>query len=300
MPRGFLCGGRIASVRGIAGTISDDRRRVTFAGAPRDAAPADVELEWTVGSPECDALAVRRPASVHHRGRIDRRRPLGTGVSTARARRRGEGSVIVSPRLPRGARRTACCAFVVAGCLALIGNPAAASQGRSAIAPRPRTPPGGRDARASLLHASHRRRLQPGSRKTARSRRALGRRSGSSEVSARDERIGLTVAKPGGRAHTVTLAARADRRQSAGRSRRRLRPLSPAAAADAESSSVLLDARPESWRSAIPDTALVPCRSREEGFGTRAVALLSAAVAVLVVVAALLFGLRKLRYVGAA
>ena len=55
MPRGFVCGGRVVSVRGINGTITEDRRRVTFAGAPRDAAPADVELEWTVGSPECGA-----------------------------------------------------------------------------------------------------------------------------------------------------------------------------------------------------------------------------------------------------
>jgi hypothetical protein len=55
MPRGLLCGGHIVSVRGIAGTISDDRRRVTFTGAPADAAPAEIELEWSIGSPECGA-----------------------------------------------------------------------------------------------------------------------------------------------------------------------------------------------------------------------------------------------------
>jgi hypothetical protein len=54
MPRGSLCGGRIAAVRGITSTITDDRRRVTF--GPPGTEPADVELEWTVGAPECDVL----------------------------------------------------------------------------------------------------------------------------------------------------------------------------------------------------------------------------------------------------
>jgi hypothetical protein len=54
MPRGSVCGGRIASLRGIAGTISDDLRRVTFAASRSHLASGYLELEWSIGSPECD------------------------------------------------------------------------------------------------------------------------------------------------------------------------------------------------------------------------------------------------------
>jgi hypothetical protein len=90
MPRGFLCGGRIAFVRGIAGTISDDRRRVTFAGAPGGAAPADVELEWSVGSRECDLrqydglppfIIEGESTDVDRLERVFRRRELGDAAT---------------------------------------------------------------------------------------------------------------------------------------------------------------------------------------------------------------------------
>lgn len=93
MPRGFLCGGRIASVRGITGMISDDRRRVTFTGTPRGAAPADVALEWSVGSRECDLwsydglppfIIEGEPTDVDRLERVFRGRELGdapTGAS---------------------------------------------------------------------------------------------------------------------------------------------------------------------------------------------------------------------------
>jgi hypothetical protein len=199
----------------------------------------------------------------------------------------------VSTRLPRGARRTACCAFVVTGCLALIGNPAAASQRESpSLRDRVR-----RLAEGTLDHRCFtpaidgvfNQAVQNGAFQTA-----LGTTFRIIDASSRDGRIGLTVAKPGGRAHTVTLATeRIVGETPDDRAGDFLFYLQ--AEADAESSSVLLElARVLAER--IPDTALVPCRSREEDFGTRAAALLSAAVAVLIVVAALLFGFRKLRH----
>jgi len=56
MPRiAGLCGGRIGSVNGARAAISDDRRVATI--DPLVAAGADrpsIELEWTLGAPECD------------------------------------------------------------------------------------------------------------------------------------------------------------------------------------------------------------------------------------------------------
>jgi hypothetical protein len=128
-------------------------------------------------------------------------------------------------------------------------------------------------------------------------RAALGTTFTITDASSRDGRIELTVAKPGGRAHTVTLALdRIVGRTPDGRAGEFVFYLQPGA--DAGSSDTLLElARVLAER--IPDTALVPCRSRGEGFGTRAVALLSAALAMVVVIAALLFGFRKLRQPGA-
>lgn len=203
----------------------------------------------------------------------------------------------MSARVPRGARRTACCAFIVAGCLGLIGDPAAARQEES---------PSLRDRVRHLAEATLEHRcftpavdgvfnqaVQNGAFQAA-----LGTTFRIIEASSRDGRIGLAVAKPGGPAHTVTLATeRIVGRTPNDRVGDLLFYLQPDT--DAESSSVLLDiARALAER--IPDTALAPCRSREEGFGTRAAALLNAAVAVLIVVAALLFGFRKLRHAGIA
>jgi hypothetical protein len=54
MPRGQVCGGRIASINGATADISADRRRATFV-VPPEQTDAQVELEWNVGSAECDA-----------------------------------------------------------------------------------------------------------------------------------------------------------------------------------------------------------------------------------------------------
>ncbi len=203
----------------------------------------------------------------------------------------------MSPGLPRGARRTARCAFVVAGCLALIANPAAARQGESpSLRDRVR-----RLAAGTLEHRCFTPAIDGVFRQAVQSgafQAALGTTFRIIEASSRDGRIGVTVATPGGPAHTVTLATeRIVGRTPDDRVGDLLFYLQPGA--DAVSSGVLLDiARVLAER--IPDTALAPCRSREEGFGTRAAALLNATVAVLVVVAALLFGFRKLRHAGAA
>jgi hypothetical protein len=92
MPRGFLCGGRVVAVRGIAAAISDDRRRLTFAGGLAGAAAASVELEWSVGSPECDAwqydglppfIIEGEPTDVDRLERVFRRRELGDAAAGA-------------------------------------------------------------------------------------------------------------------------------------------------------------------------------------------------------------------------
>ena len=119
-------------------------------------------------------------------------------------------------------------------------------------------------------------------------RAALGSSFAMTDVSASDRRIELTVAKPGGPTRTVTLAlGRVVGRTPDGEAGGFVFYLQPGA--DAEASRVLLGvARVLAER--VPDTAFAPCRSREEAFGSRAVALLSAAVAVLVVIVVLTFG----------
>ncbi|MFN8644613.1 MAG: hypothetical protein U0802_24225 [Candidatus Binatia bacterium] len=54
-PRGELCAGRIVAVDGVAADISADRRRVTF--SPAGDAPAHVDVEWVVDSPDCPAVS---------------------------------------------------------------------------------------------------------------------------------------------------------------------------------------------------------------------------------------------------
>lgn len=92
MPRSIVCGGRIAAVRGIAGTISGDRRRVTFADGPSGATAAAVELEWSVGAPDCDVMQYDglppfiiegESADVDRLERLFRRRELGTAPAGA-------------------------------------------------------------------------------------------------------------------------------------------------------------------------------------------------------------------------
>jgi len=197
----------------------------------------------------------------------------------------------VSPRLSRRTRRTACITVVVAGCLALIGNPVAGSQEDSpSLRDRVR-----RFAERTLEHRC----LTPAvdgvfnhAVASGAFQAALGATFRITDASSREGRIELSVAKPGGRAHTVTLAVeRTVGRTSDGHAGDFVFYLQPGA--DAESSSVLLElARVLAER--IPDTAFASCRSREEGFSTRAVTLVSAALEVLVVVAALLFGFWKL------
>jgi hypothetical protein len=119
-------------------------------------------------------------------------------------------------------------------------------------------------------------------------RAALGSSFTITDVSASDRRIELTVAKSGGAGHTVTLAlGRIVGRAPDGQAGDFVFYLQPGA--DAESSGVLLGlGRVLAER--VPESAFAPCRSREEAFGSRAVALWSAALAVLVVIVALTFG----------
>ena len=197
----------------------------------------------------------------------------------------------MSDRRPRGGQRTAGLAFVVAWCLALTSTGAAG---------HPETAPSLRDRLRRLAEASLEDRcLTPAidgvftqAMESGAFRVALGRSFAITDVSSRDRRIELTVAKSGGRANTVTLALeRIVGRTPDGRAGEFVFYVQPDA--DAESSGVLLElARVLAGR--VPATAFAPCGGRDEAVGTRAVALLSAAVEVLVVIVALTFGWRTL------
>ena len=108
-------------------------------------------------------------------------------------------------RLPHRARRTACITFVVAGCLALIGHPAAGSQEESpSLRDRVR-----RFAERTLEHRCLTPAVDGVFNDVVRSgafRPALGATFRITDASSREGHIELSVAKPGGRAHSVTLS----------------------------------------------------------------------------------------------
>lgn len=183
-------------------------------------------------------------------------------------------------------------ALVVAGCLAVMGGAAAGNDGQSpSLRDRMR-----RLAEATLEHRC----LTPAmdavfnhAVASGAFRAALGTAFTITDASSRGGRIELTVAKRGGRAHTVTLALeRIAGRTPDGRAGPFVFYVQPGT--DANSSRVLLDVG-RVLAERTPDTAFAPCGSREEGVSTRLVALLSAALEVVVVVLALAFGLWKLR-----
>jgi hypothetical protein len=196
------------------------------------------------------------------------------------------------PRLPRGSRRISCCALVVAGFVTMISNRAAADQPDSpSLRDRVR-----RVAEGALDHRCFTPAIDAVFNEAARSgafQVALGTTFKITEVGSRDDRIEVTIAKPGGPAHTVVLGAeRIVGRALDDRTGSFFLYVEPGT--DTNSSSVLL-ALARALAERIPDTALVPCRSREEGFDTLAATLVSAVVAVLIVLAALVVGFRKLR-----
>jgi hypothetical protein len=198
--------------------------------------------------------------------------------------------------VPCGARRTAHLAFAVVGCVALIGSAAAGGPGEA---------PGLRERARRLAEAALQHRcLTPAidgvfgqAIESGAFHAALGTTFRITGASSRDRRIDLTVAKIGAPAQTVTLAIeRIAGRSPDGRAGDFVFYLQPGA--DVETSRVLLEiARVLAER--IPDSALAPCRNRENAFSTRAVAVSSAGLAVLVVVVALVVGLWTLDHAAA-
>lgn len=127
---------------------------------------------------------------------------------------------------------------------------------------------------------------------------ALGTAFELTGVTARDRRIDLTVAKPASAPHTVTLALEPIvGRTPEGRGGAFVFYLPPGT--DAESSRVLL-VLAGALAERIPASALAPCRDQKDAVSTREVALLSAALAMLVVVVALLCDFWMLKHAAAA
>lgn len=118
--------------------------------------------------------------------------------------------------------------------------------------------------------------------------------------SARDDRIELRIEDGEHRAHTVTMALQAiGGHLPDGEAGAFLFYVDQShGSPSAEASASLLGVATVLAR-AIPDETLAPCAGRTQGTGTRAAALASAGAQVLVISAALVFGLRALHAVRA-